>query len=79
MKVLTVKLPETLFLEIAREAAKRKVTRSVVIRERLATPKTTKASLWDRMKDLVIDDTSSPGDLSHNKKHMKGYGQSRAR
>ncbi len=79
MKVLSVKLPDTLFLEISREATKRKVTRSEVIRERLSTSKSKGTSLWDRMQDLVIMDDESPGDLSSNKKHMKKYGQNRSR
>lgn len=80
MKLLTIKVPDPLYAEISAEAAAKKVSRSEIARQRLSTPATAKGeSLWDRMKDLVIDDPSSPRDLSSNKKHMKGYGQSRSR
>ena len=80
MKLLTIKVPDPLYAEISAEAASRKVSRSEVVRQRLTSHTTAKGeSLWDKMKDLVIDDPSSPRDLSSNKKHMKGYGQSRAR
>jgi hypothetical protein len=36
-------------------------------------------SLWDRIKDLVIDDDRLPRDLSSNPKYLKGYGRSRTR
>lgn len=79
MKVLSVKLPDTLFLEISREAEKRKVSRSEIIRERLAAKANAKSSLWDRMEDLVIHGDKLPKDLSANKAHLKGYGQNRSR
>lgn len=80
MKLLTIKIPDVLYSEISAEAAAKKVSRSEIARRRLASPAPAKGgSLWDRMKDLVIDDAASPRDLSTNKKRMKGYGQSRAR
>lgn len=79
MKVLSVKLPETLFLDISREAERRKVTRSEVIRDRLSAKKPAKASLWDQMEDLVIHEDTLPKDLSANKAHLKKYGQNRTR
>ena len=79
MKLLTIKVPDPLYAEISAEAAARKVSRSEVARQRLASPSKAKGeSLWDRMKDLVVHDDKLPRDLSSNKKHMKGYGQSRA-
>jgi hypothetical protein len=75
MKVVSVKLPENLFLDISREASRRKVTRSEVIRDRLSAKTPTKASLWDQMEDLVIHDDMLPKDLSANKAHLKKYGQ----
>jgi Arc/MetJ-type ribon-helix-helix transcriptional regulator len=79
MQTLTVKLPDALAEEIDREAKTRRITKSEVVRERLAKKSEGKVSLWDRMKDLVIDDPNSPTDLSTNKKHMEGYGKSRPR
>ena len=77
MQTLTVQVPDALAKEIAREAKARRVTKSEIVRERLERKAKQQPSLWDRMKDLVIDDPNSPGDLSTNKKHMAGYGRSR--
>ena len=79
MQTLTIKVPDALAEEIAREAHERKLTKSEVVRERLRKSAVKTPSLWDRMKDLVIDDPNSPGDLSTNQKHMAGYGKSRSR
>ena len=82
MQSLTIKVPDTLFAEIAGEAAARNVPKSEVARERLARkPSPTKqgqGSLWSRMKDLVIETDPLPRDLSSNKGYLKGYGQSRS-
>lgn len=76
MKLLSIKIPDPLFAEISREADSRKLSKSEVVRERLAASKGKRnvASLWDRMGDLVIRTDRLPTDLSSNKKHMKGYG-----
>jgi len=79
MQTLSVKVPDALAKEIAREAKVRRVTKSEIVRERLERKEKAPPSLWDRMKDLVIDDPKSPGDLSTNKERMAGYGRSRAR
>jgi len=79
MQTLTVEVSDALAKEIAREARSRRTTKSEIVRERLARKKTPERSLWDRMKDLAIDDPQSPTDLSTNKKHMAGYGRSRSR
>jgi len=83
VKTLTVKIPETLFAEIASDAKARNVPKSEIVRERLirkpATSKKTKVSLWDRMEDLVIHSDSLPTDLSTNKAHLKNYGKNRPR
>ena len=82
MKTLTVKIPELLMENIAGAARKRNVTRSEIIRERLAlTPgaeANATASLWDRMEDLVIREEPLPSDLSSNRAHMADYGKSRS-
>jgi hypothetical protein len=83
MRTFTVKLPDSLFFEIAGQARARNISKSDVVRERLAghgvCPRTRRrhTSLWDRMKDLVIDSREVPRDLSSNKKHLRRYGQSR--
>ncbi len=77
MQTITVKIPEVLASEIAREAKKRKVTKSQVVRERLTKENDPSPSAWDLMKDLVFSSDKLPHDLSSNKKHMEGYGKSR--
>ena len=81
MKTLVVKIPDELDAELTRAAKARHVTKSALVRERLghsgagAHGATT---MWDLVKDLVIDNGDLPTDLSTNKKHMEGYGKSRA-
>ncbi|MDQ3624088.1 MAG: hypothetical protein M3463_16650 [Verrucomicrobiota bacterium] len=64
MKTLTIKVPDALFADIAGDAKARNLTKSEVVRERLAKPqsalKRSKGSLWDRMEDLVIESDSLP-------------------
>lgn len=83
MKTLTIKVPDALYAEIVNAAETRNVSKSEIVRERLALeielPATNKASLWSRMEDLVISDDALPADLSSNKAHMKGYGEKRHR
>ena len=77
---MTLKLPEDLFAEISSEARARNVSKSQVVRERLANRRTAKGkgSLWNQIEDLVIPSDSLPADLSSNKAHLKLYGQNRA-
>lgn len=81
MKTLTIKVPDATFAEIASAANARKVSKSEIVRERLArstvNDKPGKTSLWSRMEDLVIQTDSLPADLSSNKAHLKGYGKKR--
>lgn len=75
MKTVTVKIPDPLFAEITSAAKARKISKSEVIRERLARSGTSRASLWSRMEDLVIERDLLPADLSSNKAHLKNYGK----
>ena len=75
MKTLTVKLPDPLFAEIASHAKGRRISKSEVVRERLARSGAFRNSLWSRMEDLVIGHDSLPKDLSSNKAHLKKYGK----
>jgi len=82
MKILTVKLPDRLFLEIADQAKARNISKSEVVRERLTretrpSAKGQRGSLWSRMRDLVIDSERLPADLSSNRNHLRGYGANR--
>jgi hypothetical protein len=79
MKMLVVRIPDTLDAELGRLARTRQVSKSVIVRERLSarTDASRPSSMWDLIKDLVIDDADLPRDLSSNKKHFRNYGKSR--
>jgi hypothetical protein len=76
---MTLKIPEDLFAEITSEARARNISKSQVVRERLAKRRAGKGkgSLWSQMEDLVMQSDSMPADLSSNKAHLKSYGQNR--
>lgn len=83
MKTLTLKLPDALLAEIAREARARNVSKSEIVRERLrqrssSSTNGTAASLWSQMEDLVIHSDTLPTNLSADKAHLKGYGKNRS-
>jgi len=85
MKTLTVRLPETLVVDIEEESRARQVPKSDVIRERLAyparSPRSGRASS-DRIADLVGSVDGLPVDLAAKKKaYLKagGYGRKRTR
>lgn len=79
LRTVTVKLEDSTLADIEAEARARRVPRSVIVRERLLSPKPAKSSLWDRMSDLVVNDTRAPRDLASNKARLAGYGKSRHR
>ena len=79
MKTLTVKVPEDLALKLAAAAAKRGESKSDLIRTALESIVNTHEAIipnscLDLAKDIV-GSVEGPSDLSHNKKHLKGYGQ----
>ena len=85
MKTLTVRLPEALVAQIEAESRRRKLSKSDVVRERLAGSERTRrpqpASL-DAIADLVGSIDSLPRDLSaRTKKYLRstGYGDKRTR
>ena len=78
MKTLTVKVPEELDLKLAAVAKKIGESKSNLIRsaiEHIVTSNSaiTANSCLDLAKDLV-GSVEGPTDLSHNKKHLEGYG-----
>ncbi len=79
LRTVTVKLQDHLIAEIEAVARARRVSRSEIVRERLARAETPVGSVWDRMQDLVIDDDRAPADLASNKARLRGYGRSRSR
>jgi hypothetical protein len=79
MKVLTVKVPEELDLKLTAVAARRRESKSALIRAALdhivkSSEAITPNSCLDLAKDL-IGSVEGPADLSYNKKHLKGYGR----
>jgi len=79
MKTLTVKVPEDLDLKLAAAAAKRGESKSDLIRTALESIVTANEAIipnscLELAKDIV-GSVEGPSDLSHNKKHLKGYGQ----
>ena len=86
MKMLTVRLPETLVAQIEAESRQRRVSKSDVVRERLTRrggkrEQKVPASL-DAIADLIGSIDGLPSDLSgRKKKYLKttGYGRKRSR
>ena len=79
MKTLTVKVPEDLDLKLTAVAAKRRESKSALIRAALehivkSSEANTPNSCLDLAKDL-IGSVEGPSDLSHGSKHLKGYGR----
>ena len=79
LRTVTVKLQDRLLSEIEAVARARRVSRSEVVRERLAQTEFPKGSVWDRMQDLVVDEDHAPADLASNKARLRDYGRSRPR
>jgi hypothetical protein len=83
MKTLTVRLPEALVAQIEAESRARKLSKSDIVRERLArhVPSPRPATL-EAIADLIGSVTGLPHDLSTRKKaYLKatGYGSKRPR
>lgn len=85
MKTLTVRLPDGLVAQIEAESRRRKLSKSDVVRERLAARPATRqdrpASL-DAITDLIGSVDALPADLSRSRKaylRSTGYGKKRPR
>ena len=78
MPVVTVKMPKSLHSRLEAEAARRRTSKSAVLREAFARRDSSlpAGSLYERVKHL-IGSIDGPGDLSTNPRHMEGYGRSR--
>jgi hypothetical protein len=85
MKTLTVRLPETLLAEIEAESRRRELSKSHIVRERLAgvvKPGRRPPALLEAIADVVGSVDRLPRDLSgRSKRYLKsiGYGDKRAR
>jgi Arc/MetJ-type ribon-helix-helix transcriptional regulator len=79
MKTLSVKVSEELDMKLSAVAARRRESKSALIRAALdqivkSDEAITPNSCLDLAKDL-IGSVEGPSDLSHNKKYLKGYGR----
>jgi len=79
MKTISVKISEELDLKLTAAAARRRESKSALIRAALdqvveSSETVTSNSCLDLAKDL-IGTAEGPSDLSHNKKYLKGYGR----
>ena len=82
VKTLTVRLPEALVAEIEAESDRRRLSKSDVVRERLAGPGRHHASGLASLADLIGSVKGLPADLSARKKaylRSTGYGAKRPR
>ena len=79
MKTISVKIPEELDLKLSAVAARRRESKSALIRAALdkiveSSETATPNSCLDLAKDL-IGSVEGPSDLSHSNKHLTGYGR----
>lgn len=76
LRTITVKLQDRVLADLDAEARSRRVSRSEVVRGRLERSTAAKASVWDKMQDLVVRDDRAAADLASNKARLRGYGRS---
>ena len=83
MKTLTVRLPDELAAQIEAESQARKISKSDIVRERLAiSVRRRRASSLESISDLIGSVDGLPPDLSARKKEYlkeSRYGQKPAR
>jgi hypothetical protein len=78
MPTVTIKLSVAEHTRLKAEAARRRTTKSAVLREAFARrdPAAPVGSLYERAKHL-IGSINGPGNLSARSKTLEGYGKSR--
>ena len=81
MKTLTVRLPDELAAQIEAESRARRMSKSDIVRARLASSKPRQAGPLDDIADLIGSVDGLPADLSANhKRYLRaGYGRKRSR
>ncbi len=80
MKSLSLKLPRGLDSKLTAAARRNRTSKSAVVRDALEAyfangRKPLPGSFAEAAKDLIGCVDFGPGDLSYNKKHMKGFGR----
>lgn len=79
MKTLTVRVPDELDVKLATVAERKGENKSALVRAAIESmlaqdEAVSPNSCLDLAKDL-LGSTEGPPDLSHNRKHMEGYGR----
>ncbi|MBM3852575.1 MAG: ribbon-helix-helix protein, CopG family [Verrucomicrobia bacterium] len=78
MPTVTVKMPPALHARLAAEAARRRTSKSAILRESFARgPAQAPATSFFERARQYVGAAAGPGDLSTNPKHLAGYGKSR--
>jgi hypothetical protein len=78
MPTVSVKMPKSLHERLKIEAARRRISKSAVLREAFlqGSNRLPQGSLYERAKHL-IGSIDGPGNLSARSKKLEGYGRSR--
>jgi hypothetical protein len=79
VRTISVKLPDELLAELAREAKARRVTKSWLVRKSLEKglheqPPVDAVSCYDLARDLAGTVKGLPKDLADNPKYMESFG-----
>jgi hypothetical protein len=80
MRTISVKLPDELLAQLAKQAKARRVTKSWLVRKSLEMglheqPPPGAISCYDLARDLAGTVNGLPKDLADNPKYMEGFGQ----
>ncbi|MEO7412955.1 MAG: ribbon-helix-helix protein, CopG family [Opitutaceae bacterium] len=78
MPTITVKMTKALHSRLEAEAARRRTTKSAIMREAFSQRQSSApaGSFYERARHL-IGAATGPNDLATNPKHLAGYGKSR--
>ncbi len=80
VRIISVKLPDDLLVQLEDEAKARRVTKSRLVRESLERalrrqPQSRAVSCYDLARDLAGTVKGLPEDLADNPKYMEGFGR----
>ena len=80
MRTISLKLPDDLLADLAREAKARRVSKSALVRRSVEAalrrpPRAGEVSCYDLARDLAGAVKGLPRDVATNPKYMKGFGE----
>jgi hypothetical protein len=80
MRTISLKVPDRLLVQLAREAKARRVTKSWLVRESIEKalheqPPAGEVSCYDLAHDLAGGLKGLPKDLADNPKYLEGFGE----